>query len=165
MAVYQLTALNIFSPSQEALTNIKWKHIRHTLRMNATVHSSPIVMQVDNRLWFQHVAIVSRPIYQLAVDSVLTFTQFVLPRSFVESAYTPMILVQEVSVESAKAPHDAFALAQQVSVELIKYNPKDSIVFAQELVLQLDKTEDVQQTLNLTHGASVYKPNKYFIAG
>jgi hypothetical protein len=165
MAVYQLTALNILSFSQVTDTNIKWKHIRHTLRLSSTIHESPSVLQVASRLWLQHVAIVSRSVYQLSVSNVLPFTQIVSPRDFIEVAYTPMILVQEVEVESAKASKDIFTLAQSVTVELVKYNSINSIIFAQEVALQIDNTQDIEHTLVFAQGASVYKPSKYFISG
>lgn len=163
MAVFERAALNILDFTQAATSNIKWKHIRHRLKMSAGVDASPKVESVAQRLWFQHVAKVDKAIYHVTAGNVLVFHHVAISKALQEFIHQYMILVGEVTVKPAKGGVSGLALSQSVSVEVVKNNPIDTFTLTQEATFLLERGTDIAHTLALHQGVSVYKPSKNFI--
>lgn len=163
MAEIKLAALSSISFEQDVETNIKWQEVLQSIIFVQALRHSPIVLQAFSRIWYQQHSEVTRSIYNLQVESILSFNQQANPRDYFESIWHPMVLVQEVEAVNTKGPVQSMGFSQNVTYELVKYNPKDTVTFIQTVNLNIEKTESIEHVLELQHGATVYKPSKIFI--
>jgi hypothetical protein len=157
-----LSAANFLNFTNQATSNIKWKHIRHTLRLGDKLETNLSLQVVSSRLWLHQVATLTKILHVSAGNS-LAFSNVVIPRALLSNAESGLPIAHWTSAYISHPANSTFIIDQEASVEVVKYVINDIINFAQTVSFELIKGAHVNHAFILSHGVSVYKENKNFI--
>lgn len=162
MAIFELSASNILTFTNVITSNIKWKAIRHRLRMTSSVKVNSSFQEVPNKLWFQHVATVTKSL-QVTVGNVLNFNQKTIPKSIDLVAASGLPIAHEARVYKNKPGINILEFFQEAEYILSKYNALDTLVLTQAVDFKKVKLFTINHFLRLDDYSAVYKPNKNFV--
>jgi hypothetical protein len=163
MAVIELSTANFLVFKQTNLTNIKYENVQSYFQPSGELATNILVESIKSDLWFQHVVNVVK-ILNLTTGNVLSFSNQVIPRDYLELAENGLPIWHQAEVVQSKAVENIISYSQQLDYEISKYNLLDNLTIVDVANFQIIKAINIVDILSLRQGVSIYKESKYFYA-